>query len=146
MRTRDRHGRGLRGPLALPNPYTHRPMPVPQAPRGTRLFLACVEDAIARVASHAPDVIRNVDIGVDEVPDVRALWSNGDYGDAIPLASATDAQPGQNARIVLFRRPLEHRAADQSQLRELVHETLVDQLAALTGRSIDEIDPDDGDQ
>ena len=47
---------------------------------------------------------------------------------------------------MLFRRSLEHRAADQSQLRELVHETLVDQLVALTGRSIDEIDPDDGDQ
>lgn len=143
MHTRDRHGRGLRGPMALPNPYTQRPLAVPQPPRGTRLFLSCVEDAIARIASHAPDVIRDIDIGVDEVPDMTTLWASGDYADAIPLASATDAQPGENARIVLFRRPLEHRAADHEQLRELVHETLVDQLVALTGRSIDEIDPDD---
>ncbi len=148
MRSRDRHGRGLRGPLALPNDYTKRPLRVPTAPRGTRLFLACVEDAIATIASHAPDVIQHVDIGVDEVPDLNALNAGGSYPDAVPLASASDAEParegtpGHNARIVLFRRPLEHRAGSREQLRELVHETLVEQLVALTGRSIDEIDPD----
>ncbi len=144
MRTRDRHGRGLRGPLALPNPITSRPVGVPQRPRGLAYFLLCVQDAVAEVASHCPDVIDEIDIGVDEVPDARTLWNDiGEY-DAVPLAAAVEAVGGQHPRVVIYRRPLERRAADREDLHELVHETLVDQLVALTGRSVDEIDPDQG--
>ncbi|MFT8395696.1 metallopeptidase family protein [Propionibacterium sp.] len=144
MHTRDRHGRGLRGPLALPNPLTSRPVPVPHRPRGAQYFLMCVQDAIADVASHCPDVIDEIDIGVDEVPDARTLWNNvGEY-DAVPLAAAVEAVGGRHPRVVIYRRPLERRAADRDDLRELVHETLVDQIVALTGRSVDEIDPDEG--
>ena len=41
--------------------------------------------------------------------------------------------------ILIFERPLEHRASSRSQLRRLVHRTIVEQLSTLTGRSIDEL-------
>jgi hypothetical protein len=94
-RRRDRHGRGIRGPLALTNPLTrHRAQP-----------------------PH---------------PTNRADF----FSDAV---QATAERPGQ---IVVDRRPLEHRAATRRGLRILVYRTIVEQLSALTGRSVDEIDPD----
>jgi len=47
----------------------------------------------------------------------------------------------QAARVVLFERPLERRALDRDDLAALVHHTLVEQLATLTGRSALDIDP-----
>jgi hypothetical protein len=43
---------------------------------------------------------------------------------------------------VVYRRPLEHRAVSRRGLRILVYRTIVEQLAALTGRSVEEIDPE----
>jgi hypothetical protein len=37
---------------------------------------------------------------------------------------------------------LEHRASSRRGLQTLVYRTLVEQLAALTGRSVSELDPD----
>nr|WP_231979677.1 metallopeptidase family protein [Tessaracoccus coleopterorum] len=51
---------------------------------------------------------------------------------------------GRKAQIVIFERPLEHRAGSRSQLRDLVHQTIVEQLSALTGRSIEELGGDPG--
>ena len=60
----------------------------------------------------------------------------------MPLASAVEATVARPAQVVLYRRPLEHRAASREGLRILVHRTVVEQLSALTGRSVTEIDPD----
>ena len=43
---------------------------------------------------------------------------------------------------MVYRRPLEHRAASRRGLQILVYRTIVEQLSALTGLSVDEIDPD----
>ena len=61
--------------------------------------------------------------------------------DRVPLAAAIDATADRPARIVIFRRPLERRASDRTDLRDLVHLTLVEQLSALTGRSMHDLDP-----
>ena len=44
-------------------------------------------------------------------------------------------------RVVVYRRPLEARAADQSDLADLVHDVVVDQVARLLGLDPDEVDP-----
>ncbi|GAB3914409.1 hypothetical protein GCM10027613_07890 [Microlunatus endophyticus] len=64
----------------------------------------------------------------------------------MPLAAAVAPTPAALGRVVLYRRPLEHRAATRPGLQILVHRTLVEQLAALTGLSIGEIDPDADDE
>ena len=63
-------------------------------------------------------------------------------GDQVPLAAALEGTPERPAQVVVYRRPLEHRAASRRGLRILVYRTIVEQLSALTGRSVDEIDPD----
>lgn len=130
---RDRHGRGLRGalyPSTLPAAST-------RAERFDALVLAALEPIEARWRTELTDL----DIAVDDVPDVRGaertkLVPDGLLADAgVPLARLVSpgvdrrGQPTK-ARIVLFRRPLEARARDGADLAELVHHVLVEQVAA----------------
>ena len=139
--SRDRHGRGLRGPLSLQNRLTRRPAPLALRITRSRYFLDCVEDSVDRVEAVCPDAIRGIEVGVEAVPTPAAMWQGMIDHDAIPLAGATGAAAGQPARLVLYERPIERRALDRDDLADLVHHTLVEQLASLTGRSALEIDP-----
>ncbi len=123
--------------MSLPNPYTRRPAPV-RLNRGRQAFFTeCVTDAVVRIRETCPGGLDGVDIGIEEVPPVDRLWTD----DRIPLAAAVEATTVQAAQIVVYQRPLEHRAGSRTELRDLVHRTLAEQLAALTARSITDIDP-----
>jgi hypothetical protein len=137
-RRRDRHSRGLRGPLALANPYSSRPAQPSRPANKADFFTLAVQDAVERVAQHCPDALVGVTFGVEDVPYLETAWS----GDQVPLAAALDGDADHLSRVVVYRRPLEHRAASRRGLRILVYRTIVEQLAALTGRSVDEIDPE----
>lgn len=134
---RERHGRGLRGPLALPNPFTGVPAALPQRPRSAEFFADCVRAAVARVNEDCPQALVAIDIGIEDVPSAQGPWSR----DRVPLAAALSPGPGRHGQVVLFRRPLERRARTRRGLRILVFRTLVEQLAALTGLPPAEIDP-----
>ncbi|MDQ7991575.1 MAG: metallopeptidase family protein [Propionicimonas sp.] len=136
MKHRDRHGRGLRGALAAPNPVTGAPMPVRHGSRGAELFTTCVQASVARISRSCPRALAGVDIGFEDVPMLAATWY-----DAVPLAAAISARPDQRGQVVLYRRPIEHRAATRRELATLVHRTIVEQLSALTGIDTAEIDP-----
>ena len=138
-RRRDRHGRGIRGPLASPNPLTGRPVPLAR-PSRVAFFNDCVTSAMADIAAVAPDALQDVIVGVEDVPHLNVAWS----GDRVPLSAALEPTRGRKAQIVIFERPLEHRAVSRSQLRALVHQTIVEQLSALTGRSIEDLGGDPG--
>lgn len=137
-RRRDRHQRGLRGPLALPNPYGGRARPPRPAGRSA-FFDDAVHAAVDQVAVACPDALVGVTFGIEDVPDLPVSWA----GDRVPLAAAVEADAEQMARVVVYRRPLEHRAASRRGLRILVHRTIVEQLAALTGRSVSDFQTDD---
>ena len=135
---RDRHGRGLRGPLVLPNELgVRRAAPLRPATR-VAFFDDCVDAAVQRVARQCPEALVGLSVGVEDVPNFDPAWAGG----RVPLASAVEASAARPAQVVLYRRPLEHRAASREGLRILVYRTVVEQLSALTGRSVDEIDPD----
>lgn len=140
MKRRERHGRGLRGVLALPNPVTGAPMPVRYRARPAEYFTTCIKESVARIAQTAPQALGGVDIGYEDVPTLNSAWY-----DRAPLAAAVSARPGHNAQIVLYRRPLEHRANSRRELASLVHRTIVEQLAAITGMDASELEPRDGD-
>lgn len=127
----------MRGPLAGPNPLTGAPVRVPRRPRGAELFADLLRDAVQRAERQCPRAFIGVDIGFEEVPSNLVGW----WSDQVPLAIATAAGPGRPAAVVLFRRPLEHRATSTSELRRLVHRALLEQLSALTGIPLDELDP-----
>ena len=137
-RRRDRHDRGLRGPLALPNPYTGRAVPLRRRLDRQQFFTEAVTDAVARIGRSYSGGLDGVDVGVEEVPYMATMWS----GDRVPLGVCVEATSLRPAQIVLYRRPLEHRAGSRSELQDLVHRTLVEQLAALTAQQVRDIDPE----
>ena len=134
---RDRHARGLRGRLAQPNPWTGAPVPLRSHPGKAEFFTRCVSDSLAQVGEHCPRALQGVDVGIEEVPTLQPAWAP----DRVPLAAAVSGTPGVPAQIVVFRRPLERRAATRKGLRILVFRTIVEQLSGLTGIPVDEIDP-----
>lgn len=139
----DRHGRGLRGPLALPlgpemGPLAGRVAEVVQAPSKSEFFAGCVTESVERIGRHHPQALHQVTFGIEDVPTARTSWA----GEQVPLAAAVEATDDAFAQVVVYRRPLEHRARSRTGLRILVHRTIVEQLAALTGLEISTIDPD----
>ena len=138
IRRRDRHARGLRGPLALANPLTRKAARPARAPNRSDYFRESVHEAVERIARQCPDALVGVTFGIEDVPYLQTAWS----GDQVPLAAAVEADEERLGQVVVYRRPLEHRAASRRGLRILVYRTIVEQLSSLTGRSIDEIDPE----
>jgi hypothetical protein len=135
---RDRHGRGLRGPLALPNALSVRRAQPPHPANKADFFSEAVHDAVDRVGLQCPEALVGITFGIEDVPHFDMAWS----GDQVPLAAAVEGTADQPGQVVVYRRPLEHRAVSRRGLRILVYRTIVEQLSALTGRSVEEIDPD----
>ena len=137
-RRRDRHQRGLRGPLALPNPYG-RPARPPRPANRADFFDDSVHSAVDRIAAACPDALVGVTFGIEDVPGLPPSWA----GNRVPLAAAVEADAERMAQVVVYRRPLEHRAASRRGLRILVYRTIVEQLSALTGRPVSDFDAED---
>ena len=141
-RSRDRHGRGIRGPLVVPSPWSPRPRRIGRLSR-TDYFNQCVTDSITAIAEFNPRALEGVLVGVEEVPGFRTPG----IGDRVPMSAALEGDGPRPAQIVIYERPLEHRASDRAQLARLVHRTIVEQLSALTGLPMEDISdvPDDED-
>ncbi|HVW40491.1 MAG TPA: metallopeptidase family protein [Amycolatopsis sp.] len=132
---RDRHGRGLRGPLY--------PASLPAASSRAEKFDQLVLDALEPIEGRWRDQLTKLDVAVDDVPEVRgpnpAMQAEGVLHDgAIPLSRLVPAGVDRGglptrARIVLYRRPLEARAKDPGELADLVHDVLVEQIAGYLG-------------
>lgn len=128
-------------------------VPVAQT-RGERfddLVLDAVEDLEQRWAKE----LEGVEFAVEDVPAVPAegaapydedVVSDETAGGAVPLGrllpAGVDARGRRTApRVVVYRRPLEARAADRADLADLVHDVVVDQVARLLRLDPDEVDP-----
>ncbi|MFJ8817161.1 metallopeptidase family protein [Amycolatopsis thermoflava] len=131
---RDRHGRGLRGPLY--------PATLPAAASRAEKFDQLVLDALEPIEARWRDQLTKLDVAVDDVPEIRGAGGPVDDGvlhdGAVPLSRLVPAGVDRiglptRARIVLYRRPLEARAKDPGELAELVHDVLVEQVAGYLG-------------
>ena len=153
---RDRHGRGLRSPL-LPREVAvgGRSVRVPAAQTRGERFDDLVLDAVEALEGRWGEQLKGVEFAVEDVPPVGSdptafafdddVVTDDTAGGAVPLGrllpggrdrSGTPTSP----RVVVYRRPLEARAADRLDLADLVHDVVVDQVARLLG-----LDPDDVD-
>lgn len=137
-RRRDRHGRGVRGPLASGNPWTPRPARPPRPATPTEAFHEAVHLAVERIARQCPEALVDITFGIEDVPVIPPTWT----GSQVPLALAVESAPDAAGQVVVYRRPLEHRSNSRRGLQILVYRTVVEQLAALTGCSVSELDPD----
>lgn len=122
----------------MANPLSRRSARPARPANRSDYFSESVHDAVERIARHCPDALVGVTFGIEDVPYLETAWS----GDQVPLAAAVEGDEDRLSQVVVYRRPLEHRAASRRGLRILVYRTIVEQLSALTGRSIDEIDPE----
>jgi hypothetical protein len=83
------------------------------------------------------DQLGDVELAVEEVPVIPPGWASG----TVPLSSYVEASGAKRPRLVLFRRPLEHRADDPAELEALLLTVIVEQLAEVLGLPVEEILP-----
>ncbi|PZU41969.1 MAG: peptidase [Arsenicicoccus sp.] len=122
---RDRRGHGLRGPLARPR----IPAMSTRRDRFDELVLDAAESLERRL-----DAELGLELAVEDVPPSDpAPWEHG-----VALGRLFPAERGMPARLVVYRRPVEHRAGDEAELAALVTEVVVEQVARMLGR-----DPED---
>nr|WP_203904482.1 metallopeptidase family protein [Virgisporangium aliadipatigenens] len=135
-RARDRHGRGMRGRLV--------PASVPMARTRAEIFDDLVLDAVEELERRFAGELAGVEFAVEDVPPDLNVYDSDVLEDGeVPLARLLPGRPGRQAlppRIVLYRRPLELRAADRDDLADLVHDVIVEQVANLLGVSPDDLD------
>lgn len=132
-RTRDRHGRGLRGPLV--------PREVPAWRSRRDRFDDLVLDAVERLEQRWARQLEGVEFAVEDIPPSDpAPWED----DEVPLGRFFPAQGDLPPRVVVYRRPVESRAPGGPEVGALVHEVVVEQVAHLLGLTPDQVDPSYG--
>lgn len=151
-----RHGRDERRPL-LPSTVLlgDRQVRLPLARTRGQRFDELVLDVLESLERRWARELSGVEVAVEDVPLVPEGVDPGLDGDvvveqtaggSVPLGrllpGGVDARGSQTApRIVVYRRPLEARAADRAELAELVHDVVVDVVALLLDLDPDEVDP-----
>ena len=130
-RTRDRRGRGIRGPAVLPR----RPGK-PERPTPRERFDALVLDVVTDIDERWSSRLGLVEYAVEDTPLVPDDWTG-----TVPLSSLVRGSGTQATRLVLFRRPIEHRCETRSDLEALVLTLVVEQVAELLGIEAEDVDP-----
>jgi predicted Zn-dependent protease with MMP-like domain len=110
-------------------------VPLVRSPRSRfdDLVLGIVEDIESRW--HAE--LGLVEFAVEETPMVPDDWS----ADTVPLATLVRGSGGRPTRLVLFRRPIELRAENRTDLSAMVLTVLVEQVSELLGLPPEDVDP-----
>jgi predicted Zn-dependent protease with MMP-like domain len=122
----------MRGPGVLPA-VPGRPEQRTRRERFDELALGIVTEVDARWQ----DRLGLVEYAVEDTPQLPDDWTPG----TVPLSSLVRGTGGQPTRLVLFRRPIEHRCETRSDLEALVLTVVVEQVAELLGIDAEEVDP-----
>ena len=130
-RRRDRHGRGLRGPLIAPT--------LPAWRTRREEFDDLVAESAARLVRSNLS-LRTVEFGVEEIPPSDpSAWEGPTV--VVGRYFPADRASGVAARIVVYRRPLLSRAHDADDLEDLVRMVLAEQAAEMLGLHPWDVDP-----
>ena len=101
-------------------------------------FDSLVLDSADRVRPHLGTRYAELEFAVEEVPPQDpAPWEE----QTAPLGRLLRATGSRPDRVVVYRRPVEARAADDQDLADIVREVVTEQVAALLGVPPHEIDP-----
>ncbi len=134
-----------------------RSLRVPAAQTRGERFDDLVLDAVEELETRWARELEGVEFAVEDVPAVPLgsdpaldddVLVDDTAGGAVPLGRLLPAGvDGRGrptpARVVVYRRPLEARAADRNDLADLVRDVVVDQVARLLHLDPDEVDPPD---
>lgn len=134
-RTRDRRDRGMRGPAVLP-----RTLGTPATRTQRERFDSVVLDVVRVLDARWHSRLGLVEYAVEDTPLVPDDWDD----EGVPLASLVRGQGATPSRLVLFRRPIEHRCDNREELRAMVFTVLVEQIAVLLDMDPEDVDPREG--
>ncbi len=112
------------------------PAEVPLARGAAERFDDVATAAVARIDKRWGRELSDVQFVVEDVPDLSD-WDR----EWVPLGRGEAAEAGLPARVVLHRRPIQTRAGGEIELRRLVLDTVVEQVADLLGVDPEEVDP-----
>lgn len=125
----------MRGPAFGDTPLAVRGIPVRRTP--AEQFDHVAWRVMRAVVAPWTGRLGDVELAVEEVPVLPAQWA----ASTVPLASYVEAKGGQRPRLVLFRRPLEHRAENLTELEALLLTVIVEQLAEVLGIPAEDVMP-----
>ena len=111
---------------------------VPAALTRRERFDRIAVTVMADVEERWHDELARVELAVEDAPVLPPTWVNP----RVPLASFVDATGTTPPRLVLFRRPLEHRAETPADLEALVLTVVAEQLAEVLGVPPEDVHPD----
>lgn len=130
-RTRDRRGRGMRGPGVVP---VHPGTPALRTAR--QRFDQLVLDVVTPLDERWQRHLGIVEYAVEDAPMLPDDWGD----DTVPLSSLVRGKGTEPTRLVLFRRPIEHRAGSREELEAMVHTVVVEQIAELLNLTPGDVD------
>jgi predicted Zn-dependent protease with MMP-like domain len=122
----------MRGPGVVPQQPGRPELPT-RRERFDDLALAIVTSVDRRWQ----DRLGLVEYAVEDAPQFPDDWET----DQVPLSSLVRGSGARPTRLVLFRRPIEHRAETRADLEALVLTIVVEQVAELLGIDPDQVDP-----
>jgi predicted Zn-dependent protease with MMP-like domain len=122
----------MRGPAVLPRRPGASALPT-RRERFDDLVLASVKGIDQRWS----DRLGLVEYAVEDTPDIPLDWDT----DTVPLSSLVRGSGATPTRLVLFRRPIEHRCETRADLEAMILTILVEQVAELLGIDAEDVDP-----
>lgn len=125
----------MRGPLAPPD--------VPLRRTRADRFADLVLDAVERLEGRWRRELAEVEFAVEAVPPIEAIEA-ARHSDTVPLCRLYRGGAGHSARIVLYRRAVEARAAGGAELAALVQDLITERVAELLEVEPETVDPDYG--
>ncbi|WP_345526117.1 metallopeptidase family protein [Nocardioides endophyticus] len=131
-RIRDRRGRGMRGPAVAPT--------VPGRPErrtGRERFDDLALGIVTEIDQRWQDRLGLVEYAVEDTPQIPDDWTSG----TVPLSSLVRGTGATPTRLVLFRRPIEHRCETRTDLEAMLLTIVVEQIAELLGIDAEDVDP-----
>lgn len=122
----------MRGPAVLPRRPGH-----PETPSARERFDTLALDIVTDIDERWQDRLGLVEYAVEDAPQVPDDWTSG----TVPLSSLVRGSGAQPTRLVLFRRPIEHRCETRAELEAMVLTVVVEQVAELLGIDAELVDP-----
>ena len=122
----------MRGPSVLPGePGT------PALRTARERFDALALSIVTDLDERWQDRLGLVEYAVEDAPQIPDDWDSG----TVPLSSLIRGTGATPTRLVLFRRPIEHRCETRDELEAMVLTVVVEQLAELLGIDPEQVDP-----
>ena len=124
---RDRHGRGMRGPML--------PHKAPSYEGRSKKFARFVEQGVRDLEARFPASMTAISIAVEAVPSKRDLVLNDGN------VALGRGERGNPSRVVLYQHPIELRSTNDNELDRIIRDVLALYVGLIIGMRPDQVDP-----